>query len=125
VKITQLTRHSRLGGCFVLVLIAACRNPNYAHEGLLRGVVSYKFATVSGASYPGEIGISGTSIGKIRVYITTDLPMDIRSKSGSHQSASFASIVAGDSVTAWYDTEGIILDSSPPVYPVVRLEFRR
>jgi hypothetical protein len=109
----------------VIVFIGACTNPSATHEALLTGTVSYKFATVPGADYPGEIGIAGTSIGKIRVYITNDLPMDVRSRSGSYQPVSFASIVVGDSVVAWYETDGVVLNSSPPVYPVVRLEFRR
>jgi hypothetical protein len=122
-RVRGLFRH--LPVAFCVAAFAACRAVDAPHEAQLIGTVSYKFATVPGASYPGEIGIAGTAVGTVRVYIETSLPMSVRLRSGTVEHVGFATIVVGDSVAAWYNTESAVLDSDPPVYPVVRLEFRR
>lgn len=117
--------HARWLFVAAVALAGACRAATAPNLGELDGRVAYKYSVGPGATYTGEIGIAGTSVGTIRVYIFDALPMTVRLHSGTLEHIAFDSIVVGDSVTAWYDRDAVILTSLPPVYPVRRLEFVR
>ena len=115
-------RHVTLVGA--LVLISACADPT-ANERVLTGSVSGIYATPPSAAHPGEIRVAGTAVGEVRVYITIGMPITIRTASGAVEIGDFTSFALGDAVVLWYQADGPILESLPPVYPVRRIRIER
>jgi len=93
----------------------------------LAGSVSYIFAT-PGASYAGEIGVDGTQVGRVRVYISYGMPIHIRSSKKARLTLDHPDLSAfspGDRVIMHYDEHGFVLDSDPPVWPVTDIEIEK
>lgn len=88
----------------------------------LTGSVSYIYATPAGAFYPGEIGVAGTEVGAIRVYISYGMPIQIRS---STKKGDISSFTLGDGVFMHYNEGGAVLTSDPPVWPVTDIEIEK
>jgi hypothetical protein len=70
-----------------------------------------------------EISIAGAD--PIVFLVRPGVSIEVRKPGGLADQGSLASFAIGDSVVAWYPRDGIILQSLPAGYPVVKAEILR
>jgi len=70
-----------------------------------------------------EISIAGAD--PITFPVRERVSVVIQKPNGLSEQGSLSSFAIGDSVVAWYPRGGIIIDTSPAGYPVVRVEIVR
>lgn len=98
-------------------MLAACKSATSANLARLSGTV-----TAVGTN---QVRLRTSSVGDIFFVTGSDLSIAIRKVGNGTEPGTAASFLVGDSVDVWWDTNGVILQSLPPVYPVVRAEIVR
>ena len=96
-------------------------------EGLLHGSVSSVIYEPSPGWtwYRGQIQVTGTEVGTIATYIRADMLITVRTPSGKTVSGTLSSFTVGDAIFLWYQKNGPIAASYPPIYPVTRIEIHK
>lgn len=86
-------------------------------------LVGGKVVGIRAGADASQIRLRTAQLGDIFFFARSGISISVVRAGGRSQPASPSSFAVGDSVNAWYDSNGIILDSNPAVYPVKKAEI--